>query len=254
MQPIEGNLKHLGWLGGHYGQVTWLAVGQTQGTEFVVSGAKDAKIIKWKLHKSTDERGHAVTGSLDKINNVHSDTVNDLWLAYDGWFLLSASDDMTWSIWNMERGTTYTTCEEHCSEVISVAFGFDDRIVISADSDSIIKISNILGEVKFSHNVPSLTCLRLAPITEEDGRVMYAYGSTDGSIWIFNTKIGEPEYVLNEHTARVTSINFSKCNNYMVSSGRDCEVIIWDVNNGYSKRTYFSLTVHPFSLKQLVFL
>ena len=82
----------------------------------------------------------------------------------------------------MKCDTTISTCEEHCSEVISVAFGFNDRVVISADSDSDIKIFNVRGDLKFSHYVPSLTCLRFAPCTEEDGRVMYAYGLTDGSI------------------------------------------------------------------------
>ena len=254
METIEGNLRYLGWLQGHSGQVTWLQAGTDEDTEFVVSGAKDAKIIKWKLHKSTDEKGHVVSGSLDKINNKHRNTVNDLWLTNDGWFWLSASDDKTWSIWEIKCDTIFSTCEEYSSEVISVALSVDARVVISADSDSDIKIFNVRGDLKFSHYVPSLTCLRFAPCTEEDGRVMYAYGSTDGSIWIFNPEIGEPEYVLNEHTARVNSVEFSKCNNYMVSSARDCEVIIWDVKNGYSKRTYFSLTVHPFSLKQLVFL
>lgn len=236
MEQIEGSLKYLDYLQGHSDQVAWLAVGETDGTEFVVSGAMDSSIIKWKLDKNTDTGSNKVLGTQELVNNSHSGPVNDLWISNDSRYILSASADKTLNLWkledNIEACATFT---DHQAEVVCWTFSKDNRVILSAGNDSWVKIWNVLGVCKYTQSVPSPTCVAF---TGADQEVRFAVGWNNGDINIYNSDMSSCVISPKEHSDSVSSLDFNSSTSWLISSGEDRKVVIYDCNDNFSKSKY----------------
>jgi WD40 repeat protein len=70
----------------------------------------------------------------------HLDSIRGVALSRDGRVLVSASDDKTLKIWEIEGGRERRTLTGHRNSVYGVALSGDGRIVVSASYDQTIKV------------------------------------------------------------------------------------------------------------------
>lgn len=70
-QKVKHTLKYKGYLKGHGGWVTTLAVGEEQvgedKVEFLLSGSRDKTLIKWSLDSKKDEEEDREWGTPKKL-------------------------------------------------------------------------------------------------------------------------------------------------------------------------------------------
>jgi guanine nucleotide-binding protein subunit beta-2-like 1 protein len=77
-------------------------------------------------------------------------------LSSDSMFALSCSWDGELRLWDLSTGATTRRFVGHNKDVLSVAFSFDNRQIVSASRDRSIKLWNTLGECKYTIQVLSL--------------------------------------------------------------------------------------------------
>merc|ERR1719367_397812 len=150
----QHRLKYRGFLKGHGGWVTSLAVGEEevngQREEFLLSGSRDRTLIKWQLEAKREEDEDRQWGAPRKMMTGHSHFVSEIKLTGDSRFAFSASWDGTVRLWNVATGRTISKLIGHKRDVLSVALSADDRQIITGSLDREIKIWNTRSECKFT--------------------------------------------------------------------------------------------------------
>jgi guanine nucleotide-binding protein subunit beta-2-like 1 protein len=148
----QHTLKYKGFLKGHGGWVTSLAVGEEsvgdEKVEFLVSGSRDKTLIKWELDMKKDEEEDREWGRPKKMFTGHSHFISEVKLTGDSRFCFSASWDGTVRLWNVATGRTISKLIGHKKDVLSVALSADDRQIITGGLDKEIKIWNTRSELK----------------------------------------------------------------------------------------------------------
>merc|ERR1712232_896816 len=106
----QHTLKYKGFLKGHGGWVTTLAVGEEQvgeeKVEFLMSGSRDKSMIKWDLDMKKDEEEDREWGRPKRMFTGHSHFISEVKLTGDSRFCFSASWDGTVRLWNVATGRT----------------------------------------------------------------------------------------------------------------------------------------------------
>ena len=72
--------------------------------------------------------------------NGHSAKVNAITFAKDGSIFATASDDQTINLWDAYAGKQLSSFIGHNGAVLSLAFSYDGRWLISGSADCTIKI------------------------------------------------------------------------------------------------------------------
>merc|ERR1719345_172736 len=172
----EHTLKKKGFLKGHGGWVTSLAVGEEEidgeKVEFLLSGSRDKTLIKWRLDEDKNDEEDREWGRPAKMFTGHSHFVNEICLTIDGRFCFSASWDGTVRLWNTTTGKTVSKLIGHTRE---------------SDGENISGVTNELGDGFTSGGVP-----------ESDGTIPRG-GEAESSV------NGEADFV---NEVRVTSEHF----------------------------------------------
>ena len=128
-------MKKQGFLKGHGGWITSLAVGEEEIdgelNEFLISGSRDKTLIKWRITDSSAEYSESEDdielGKPYKMFMGHSHFVNEICLTGDSKHVFSASWDGTVRLWNVQTGKTITKLVGHKRDVLSVALSKDYR-------------------------------------------------------------------------------------------------------------------------------
>src|SRR5205807_764042 len=88
------------------------------------------------LHSCLEPPG----GALIRTLKGHSGSVNGVALSGDGWLAISASDDTTLKVWEVESGCELRTLQGHSWGVNQVTLSGDGRLAISASEDKTLKV------------------------------------------------------------------------------------------------------------------
>merc|ERR1712084_215930 len=164
----QHTLKYKGFLKGHGGWVTTLAVGEEQigdeKVEFLLSGSRDKSLIKWELDMKKDEEEDREWGRPKKMFTGHSHFISEVKLTGDSRSCFSASWDGSVRLWNVATGRTISKLIGHQKDVLSVALSADDRQIITGGLDKEIKIWNTRSELKHtvdkSQHEDAVSCVR----------------------------------------------------------------------------------------------
>jgi WD40 repeat protein len=244
----------------HLYSVTAVAFSPTK-HQWYASASEDQTIKLW------DRETGAVFATLEG----HSNTVNSVRFSPNGELLASCSDDNTIRLWktnNIEasrkedkivKEEAYRLFQGHISEVNSIAFSPDNRLVVSGSSDNRVIIWDIetkkkLTIIRHSHTVRVVA----ASYNCATGQLLIASASNDHKIklwrkvkevpnsnsetlccyedWIKTLKFStdaeenpdsEPERLFPEHGDWVRAIAFSNDGQLLASGSDDNKVRVW---------------------------
>lgn len=127
------------------------------------------------------------------------------------------------------------TFEGHTDDVLSVAYSYDSKLVVSGSRDRNVKIWNTatgkcqqtlkghsdwVRSVAFSHNSK-----------------LIASGSDDKTIKLWDTATGKCQQTLKDHSSCVISVAFSHSSKQIASGLLDSTIKIWDTMTGKCQQT-----------------
>ena len=233
----QHTLKYKGFLKGHGGWVTTLAVGEEkvgdETTEFLISGSRDKTLIKWELDMKKDEEEDREWGRPKKMFTGHSHFISEVKLTGDSRFCFSASWDGTVRLWNVATGRTISKLIGHKKDVLSVALSADDRQIITGGLDKEIKIWNTRSELKHTvdkqQHEDAVSCVRFYHAKKP---AICVTASWDKTIKVWDNLYMTLLHTFTGHKAQVTTLDIVENSAYLASGSRDGMIMVWDIVNG----------------------
>lgn len=202
----------------------------------------------------------------------HERGVNDIALISDGRYALTAGQDRTLRLWNLETGESEQTFEGHTDPVTSVAVAPQGKYAVSASSDHTLRLWDIdrgicvhefMGHAKQVYSVDISPDERFAISGSEDGQVriwdldykncihifsehsqavsavcfgpdgrLAASGSWDNTLRLWDLEKGRCSNVFKGHTAYITAISFSPNGLHIITGSDDRSLRCWDMKSG----------------------
>lgn len=158
--------------------------------KLALSGSYDETLKLWELSTGRDIRTF----------NGHTSSIYSVDFSSDGSYAVSGSLDKTIMLWDVRTGKTIRTMTVKNAWVRSVAFSPDSKVIASGWSDDVIRLWNV------------------------------ANGKMIGELIGHNTKCdNDDSWCKTGTTTGVYSVNFSSDSKYLVSSGSDKKILLWNV-------------------------
>jgi WD40 repeat protein len=174
------------------------------------------------------------TGELVRVLAGHTRNITALAFSPDGTRLVSASQDRSAILWDLERGRPVRRFEGHKEEVTAVSFTADGAHLITASLDRTLRLWSVPDGrqiVEMTGHAEKLSALAVSPT----GNTV-ASGSYDGEIRLWDQRSGRPLRTLgNQRGAQVGTLRFSPDGRWLLSTcggGISCAgqpQYIWDV-------------------------
>jgi WD40 repeat protein len=158
----------------------------------------------------------------------HSTEVMACAITPDGTRIVSASDDLTLMVWDLETGRVLATLEGHVLGVTACAVTPDGRRAVSASWDHVLKVWDLetgraLATLE-SHSEGVTACA-----VTSDGRVVSA--SQDRTLKVWDLETGRVLATLEGHSSAVTACAVTP-NGRVVSASQDRTLKVWDLESG----------------------
>jgi WD40 repeat protein len=162
---------------GHTGRVNCII---ECGSRDVLTCSHDKTICRW--NRWTDER------ILIRTFSGHSKPINSIICNWKTKKMISASDDMTMIVWNVETGDRIGLMKGHSGEVLSLAF-VNSTTIVSGSGDKTVKIwdTTTMKEIKtISAHTDNVRSVAVTP----DGEYVVS-GSDDATVKVSSIATGE---------------------------------------------------------------
>jgi WD40 repeat protein len=159
----------------------------------------------------------------------HTAKVNCISVSPNSRFALSASDDGTIRMWNLQGAVESGRLIGHIGCILSVAISPDGRYALSCSDDRTVRLWDIETAkevIKFEGSVENITNLVFSP----DGRLALSCGY-ENVLRLWEVGSGRELSRLEGHTEWVNCIAFSPDGNQALSGSIDCTVRLWDIQS-----------------------
>ncbi|MGD0973463.1 MAG: NB-ARC domain-containing protein [Candidatus Korobacteraceae bacterium] len=160
----------------------------------------------------------------------HTSGVRGVALSADGKSAVSASEDHTLKVWDVESGRIINTLDGHSSGVRGVALSADGRRAVSASEDKTLKV----WDVESGHVIRTLEghysgvqCVALSA----DGKSAVS-ASEDRTLKVWDVESGRVVRTLEAHSGWVRGVVLSADGRLAVSASDDSTLKVWDVESG----------------------
>jgi len=133
----------------------------------------------------------------------------------------------------LTSGTSTRQFVNHKKDVLSVAFSADNRQIVSGSRDKTIKLWNTVGQCKYTiqddNHTDWISCVRFSP-NQKDPLIISAGWDKLVKVWnLTNCKLRTNHY---GHNAYLNTVTVSPDGSLCASGGRDCQAMLWDLNDG----------------------
>ena len=170
-------------------------------------------------------------GALIRTLEGHTDGVRAV-AVVDGRRAVSASDDGTLRVWNLESGQTLKTLEGHTDGVNAVAV-VDGRRAVSASSDGTLRVLDLESRQTLKTLEGHTT--RISAVAVVDGwRVVSA--SDDGMLRVWDLESGQTFKALEGHMTRISAVAVVD-GRRVVSASDDGMLRMLDLESGQTLKT-----------------
>ena len=180
--------------------------------------------------------GSELAGFFGSPNLKHSGPVQACAFLPDGKRVVSASEDHTLKLWDVETGKEIRSFSGHTAPVRSCAATPDGRRVVSASRDNTLKLWDVeTGKTirSFSgHTSAVLSCAALP-----DGRRVVS-ASRDNTLKLWDVETGKEIRTFSGHKYAVNSCAATADGRRVVSASDDNTVKLWDVETGKEIRFF----------------
>ncbi len=169
-------------------------------------------------------------GALVRTLAGHTLSVSAVALSPDGRYAISASDDHTLKVWDVDVGAEVRTLAGHTSWVRGVAVTPDARCAISASYDDTLKVWDLATGTEIrtlSGHTDSVSAVVVTP----DGRYAIS-ASYDETLKIWSLDTGTPVRTLAGHTDAVNAVAVTPDGRYAISASNDQTLKVWDIGTG----------------------
>lgn len=193
----------------------WMAVGEYDGG-IKVWDTQDMSRAKWTLH--------------------HTRRINDLSFSADASLLLSASNDDTAQVWNLNTGLPHALALRHGNLVNSARFSPDERHVVTASNDNTARLWDTATGLPLTEELPHDSGLKLAVFARDGRRVLTT--TFDGAFTVWELREPFVPTLRVPHASLVSQVQFSRNGAMLASGSSDGEVRITDAATGEVLRSF----------------
>lgn len=191
----------------------------TNDNERIISGGSDGQVRIWRIGGSTE-----LIASLKE----HKSTVNCIIVRKDDSECVTASDDGSCIVWNLDRyirsnimtAQTFFKQIRYLNDESQILSGSSDKRVTywdSYDCTAIREIEASSGEIY---------ALDISPDGES-----FAVGGSDKKISIFNYDEGESILTLEGHSEPITKLKYSPDQRFLTSVGEEGAILVWSLED-----------------------
>ena len=175
----------------------------------------------------------------DRIFQGHSAAVQSVAFSADGRRIVTASDDRTARVWDLQTGGQIAALTEHTAPVRSAVFSPDGLRVVSTQmpqrsgnvtivtsNDSVALLWDALSGRVILRFEGDMVQLYDATFSPNGKRIVTASGDNTARIW--DAATGKPIAVLSGHSDSVLSAAFNSRGDKIVTASADETVRVWD--------------------------
>ncbi|MBN2388941.1 MAG: trypsin-like peptidase domain-containing protein [Anaerolineales bacterium] len=214
-------------LKGHLGAINAVIV--TQDGKHIISNGpvlEGSFVLAWNI-----ERGN-------QTNNLmwHFGAVRAITLSRDGKHAVSASEDGTLKVWDLNQGTVVHVLKGHRSKVFGAAITPDGRFVVSGSGghgDNSIKLWD-LNDGSLVRNLPGhsglFSSVNAVAITPDGRHVISASGDNTLKVWEMDG--GQEVLTLEGHSGPINAAAVTPGGKRIVSASADKTLKVWDLESG----------------------
>ncbi|KAF6264277.1 flagellar associated protein [Scenedesmus sp. NREL 46B-D3] len=188
---------------------------------FVASGGAGGEIRVWDLasREMVSHMKHHVMG------------ITDLKVMVDDSHLLAASEDRTWTIWDMNSEKLSKVYRAAMGAVRGVAMGPDQVSVASVGLDKGIFLWDIRKDTPV-RVVPDAHLHEITCVAINRAGTLIATGGADCAVKLWDFGSGRPVGMYAGHTSTVNKLQFSPDDNQLASVANDGTHVLWQFGPG----------------------
>ncbi|MET0033628.1 MAG: WD40 repeat domain-containing protein, partial [Limnospira maxima] len=169
-------------------------------------------------------------GPLIRTLTGHSSWVNAVAIAPDGKRAVSASDDNTLKLWDLETGTELATLSGHSNWVRGVAIAPDGKRAVSASDDKTLKLWDLETGTELATLSGHSNWVRAVAIAPDGKRAVSA--SDDFTLKLWDLETGRELATLTGHSGGVWAVAIAPDGKRAVSASWDETLKLWDLETG----------------------
>jgi serine/threonine protein kinase len=166
----------------------------------------------------------------------HQGWVRGVAVAPDGKRVLSASDDKTLILWDLDARRPVRSFPGHAAAVMSVVLSADGHLALSGSWDGTARLWDVSNGQELRRFTGKWKAVKSAALAPDSLHVLLAID--DGTIRVCDVEGGNEVRCLQGHKDEVQSVAFAPNGRFAVSGGFDGAVIVWDVHNGREVRRF----------------
>ena len=160
----------------------------------------------------------------------HTGEVYSAEFSPNGKLILTASEDGTAIIWDVETGKQLHCLKSHRYSISSFSFSTDGKKIVTASRDKTAKIWDVkTGKLLYTLKGHSKG-LRDVSYSPDGKKIVTASADKTAKIW--NAETGKVLHSLKGHTAPINKALFSPDDKKIVTASSDKTVRIWDAETG----------------------
>jgi WD40 repeat protein len=153
----------------------------------------------------------------------------------DGKRAVSAADDRTLKVWDLDSGRSLRTLEGHPGFVHDVAVTPDGKRAISASGDKTLKVWDLETGRALRTLEGHSSAVDSVAVTPDGKWAVSA--SRDKTLKVWNLETGRAVRTLEGHSAGVFGVAVTPDGRRAVSASEDSTLKVWDLNSGHALRT-----------------
>ncbi|MDT9231247.1 WD40 repeat domain-containing protein, partial [Limnospira sp. PMC 1242.20] len=169
-------------------------------------------------------------GPLIRTLTGHSSWVNAVAIAPDGKRAVSASDDNTLKLWDLETGTELATLTGHSDGVNAVVIAPDGKRAVSASDDKTLKLWDLETGTELATLRGHSDWVRAVAIAPDGKRAVSA--SEDETLKLWDLETGTELATLTGHSGSVKAVAITPDGKRAVSASDDNTLKLWDLERG----------------------